>query len=196
MSITDYFANEPTNSKVFLRSVSSATSTDISNIVIISVTGISKNSKSAQANKIRLSSNSVNFNYELSQLVADANAGDAWFALTSNKLTTSVSSGEFTNLLQTNSMQSNSIAFATANASTIPTISDPVITDISESPNTGKKENTIFAGLISGIVILVIFVVGCSFLCYRNKELIYLKMNWKKSTNDIETGGFFFNKYK
>jgi hypothetical protein len=191
MSITDYFANEPTNSKVFLRSVSSATSTDISNIVIISVTGISKSSKSAQANKIRLTSNSVNFNYELSQLVADANAGDAWFALTSNKLTTSVSSGEFTNLLQTNSMQSNSIAFATANASSVPVVSPPVFTDISESPNTGEKENIISAGLISGIVILVVFVAGRSFLCYRNKELIYLKMNWKKATKDIETGGIF-----
>ena len=196
MSITDYFEDEPTNSKVFRQTVATTTVTDISNIVIISVTGISKNSKSTQANKMRLTSNSVNFIYEISQSVADANAGDAWFSRTSNKLTTSVSNGEFTNLLQTKSIQSTSSAFATANASVIPSISDPVITVISEPQNTGEKENTISAALISGIVILVIFVIGSSFLCYRNKNLIYQKMNWKKATKDIETGGtFVFLKY-
>ena len=190
MSINDYLADEPTNSKVFLRSVSSATLVDISNIVIISVTGISKNTKSTQLGKMRLTSNSVNFNYELSQSVADVNAGNDWFTKTSTKLTSSVLSGEFTSLLQTNSMQSNSNAFATANASSVPVVSPPVITDISEAPNTSQEKNAISTALISGIVILIIFVTCSSCLCYRNKELIYLKMNFIV-IKDIETGGNF-----
>ena len=195
MSVNDYFSDETTNSYVFRRTVSSSALVDVANIVIFSVTeAFSDNRKNSKSRKTLLTSDSVNFVYQISEQVSDVNSADIWFSQTKSNLKTSVSNGTFTSLLQSYSIDLNGIAFKNANASVTPNVLDPVIITIpsSDIPNADDESYALAPAIISVIAILSVCAVCIFCYCYRKKLyniLLYFKTNLKKLNKDPKNEG-------